>query len=31
VAPTLADVLDAGLLPTFDETLAFTEGLRRDG
>jgi len=31
VAPTLADVLAAGLLPTFDDTLAFTEGLRRDG
>lgn len=31
VAPTLADVLATGLLPTFDDTLAFTEGLRRDG
>jgi dTDP-4-dehydrorhamnose 3,5-epimerase len=29
-APTLADVLAAGLLPTFDDALAFTEGLSGD-
>ncbi|MET0473281.1 MAG: dTDP-4-dehydrorhamnose 3,5-epimerase [Mycobacterium sp.] len=28
-APTLAEILAAGLLPTFDDTLAFIEGLRR--
>jgi dTDP-4-dehydrorhamnose 3,5-epimerase len=29
-APTLADVLAAGLLPTYEDALAFTAGLRGD-